>query len=113
MDSHSPVSEFDAFERSDVLEPLVQCIEQLTPMQKTILALYYHEDLELVEIAACLGLTECEIEQIRAETVGLLRTMLAGQIGLPEPPETGPPTRTLGSGVQTGSVGDEPVLLSH
>jgi len=34
----------------------------------------------------CLDLTECEIEQIRVETVGLLQTMLAGQIGLPELP---------------------------
>jgi hypothetical protein len=35
---------------------------------------------------ACPDLTECEIEQIRAETVGLLRAMLPGQIGLPELP---------------------------
>ena len=70
MDNDSPISEFDAFERNDVLEPLVQCIAQLPPTQKTILAMYYHEDLEPAEIATCLDLTECEIERIRAETVG-------------------------------------------
>jgi hypothetical protein len=31
-----------------------------------------------------LGPDECQIEQIRTETVGLLRTMLAAQIGFPE-----------------------------
>ena len=86
MDSHSSISEFDALQRDEVLELLVECISQLSPTQKTILALYYHEDLEPAEIAACVGLTEGELDQVRAETVGLLRTMLVAQIGLPELP---------------------------
>ena len=48
--------------------------------------MYYHENLEPTEIAACLGLTESETEEVRVETSGLLRTMLAAQIGLPELP---------------------------
>jgi DNA-directed RNA polymerase specialized sigma24 family protein len=83
MDCDSLISEFDALPRDEVLELLVQCISQLSPTQKTILALYYHEDLEPAEIAACVGLTEGEVDQVCAETVGLLRTMLAAQIGLP------------------------------
>jgi DNA-directed RNA polymerase specialized sigma subunit len=86
MDDDFSISEFGALPRDEVLELLVQCISQLSPTQKTILALYYHEDLEPAEIAACLNMTECEIEQICAETVGLLRTMLAAQMGLPELP---------------------------
>jgi len=77
---------FDASERDDVVELLVQCIEQLSPKQKSVLALYYHEDLEPAEIATCLGLTRCEIDQVRAEAVGLLQSVLAAQIGLPELP---------------------------
>ena len=84
MDCDSPIFEFDALPRDAVLELLVRCIAQLSPKQKSILTLYYHEDLEPIEIAACLGLTECEIDQVRAETVGLLQSMLAAQIGLPE-----------------------------
>ena len=84
MDCDSSISEFDALPRDSVLELLVQCIAQLSPEQKSVLALYYHEDLEPIEIAACLGLTECEIDQVRAETVGLLQSMLAAQFGLPE-----------------------------
>ena len=84
MGGDSSIFEFDALQRDDVLELLVQCIAQLSPKQKSVLALYYHEDLGPIEIAACLGLTECEIEQVRGETVGLLQSMLAAQIGLPE-----------------------------
>ena len=86
MDSDSSISESDTLPRDAVLVRLVRCIAQLSPKQKSILTLYYHEDLEPIEIAACLGLTECEIDQVRAETVGLLQGMLAPQIGLPELP---------------------------
>jgi DNA-directed RNA polymerase specialized sigma24 family protein len=86
MDNHFSISEFDTLPRNEVLELLVQCISQLSPTQKTILAMYYHEDLEPAEIAACVGLTEGELDQVRAETVGFLRTMLAAQIGVPELP---------------------------
>jgi DNA-directed RNA polymerase specialized sigma subunit len=82
MENHSSISEFEALPRDEVLELLVQCILQLSPTQKTILAMYYHEELEPAEIAACVGLTEGELDQVRTETVGLLRTMLAAQIGL-------------------------------
>ena len=86
MDPDSSVSEFDALQHDEVLELLVQFISQLSPTQKTILAMYYHEDLEPADIAPCVQLTEGEVDQVRAETVGLLRTMLAAQIGRPELP---------------------------
>ena len=86
MDDDCSISEFGALPREEVLELLVQCISQLSSTQKTILALYYHEDLEPAEIAACVGLTEGEFDKVRAETVGLVRTMLTAQIGLPELP---------------------------
>ena len=80
------ISDFNALPRDEVLELLVQCISRLSPTRKTILAMYYHEDLGPAEIAACVGLTEAELDRVRVETVGLLRTMLAAQIGLPKLP---------------------------
>ena len=65
MNFHSSISEFDAFDRNEVLSLLVRCIAELPPTQKTVLAMYYHENLRLAEIATCVGLTECEIDQIR------------------------------------------------
>jgi DNA-directed RNA polymerase specialized sigma subunit len=113
MDRHSSISGFDALQRDDALERLVQCIAQLARTQKTVLALYYYEDVQPGEIAACLGLTEREIDQIRAETLELLQTKLAVRVGLAELPEIGPSTPTPGDGIKTGGVGDEPVFLSQ
>jgi len=67
-----------------MVELLARCIAELPLTEKTVLALYYHEDLAATEIATCLGLTDCEIDQVRTETVGLLQSILAAQIGLPE-----------------------------
>ena len=78
--------EFDASQRENIVELLARCVAELPATQQTVLALYYHEDLEPTEIAACLELADCEIDQVRAETVGLLQSMLADQIGLPELP---------------------------
>jgi DNA-directed RNA polymerase specialized sigma subunit len=86
MDCDLSISEFDGLQHEAVLELLAQRIVELSPTQQTVLAMNYYENLEPTEIAACLGLTECEIEQVRVETLGLLRTMLAAQIGVPELP---------------------------
>ena len=75
---------FDASQRDDKVELLARWIAELPAIQQTVLALFYQENLEPTEIAACLDLTECEIDQVRTETVGLLQSMLAAQIGLPE-----------------------------
>ena len=80
MDCDLSISEFDGLQREAVLELLFQCIVQLSPTQKIVLAMYYHENVEPTEIAACLGLTECEVEQVRVETAGLLRTMLVHRV---------------------------------
>ena len=103
MNCDFSISEFDALQRDAVLELLAQCIIQLSPTQKTVLAMYYHENLEPTEIAAALGLTECEIEQVRVETSGLLRTMLAAQMGVPELPATFDNDDADGAGVLANS----------
>jgi RNA polymerase sigma factor for flagellar operon FliA len=59
--------------KGDILM-LAQRIAELPRLQKTVLALYYYENLPAAEIAACLGLAEHEIELIRAEAVRLLQT---------------------------------------
>lgn len=78
--------EFDASERIEVLSLLVQCIEQLPQMSKKVLAMCYEENLQLAEIATALGLTEYEVDQMRAKTLDLLQTMLATQLRFTELP---------------------------
>ena len=79
MNSHgigSLISEFIPSNGVEVSARLIQQIVQLPPTPKKILAMYYYENLPLAEIAACLGLTEREIDLIRARTVRLLRNNL-------------------------------------
>lgn len=75
-------SEFDALERNEALSLLVQCLAQLPPMLKKVLAMHYNENLPLADIAACCGLPESEIDQIHAQTLEVLQTMLAAELGL-------------------------------
>ena len=76
MDCDFSIFECDALQREAVLELLAQCIVQLPETPKKILAMYYHENLELSEIAIGFGLTEDEIDLIRTQTVRLLQTNL-------------------------------------
>jgi RNA polymerase sigma factor for flagellar operon FliA len=72
----SCIAPLDALERKEVLSLLAQRMEQLPPVHKRILAMYYYENMRLSEIAACFGLTESRICQIHTQTVGLLRKYL-------------------------------------
>lgn len=70
------ISSLGSLESKRLLALLVQQLEQLPPTGKKILAMYYHEDFKLSEIGACLGLSECQIDGIRTQTVGLLENYL-------------------------------------
>jgi DNA-directed RNA polymerase specialized sigma subunit len=76
----SLISEFGALERGEVLSRLVQRIVQLPPTPKKVLAMYYYENLQLAEIADCLGLAEREIDQIRPKTLWAIETMLVAHL---------------------------------
>jgi DNA-directed RNA polymerase specialized sigma subunit len=69
-------SSFENLESKRLLALLVQQIEQLPPTTKKILAMYYHENFKLSEIAVSVGLSECQIDEIRTQTVGLLNNYL-------------------------------------
>ena len=72
----SCIAPLDTLERKEVLSLLAQRMEQLPPVPKKILAMYYYENMRLSEIAACFGLTESRICQIHTQTVRLLRNYL-------------------------------------
>lgn len=56
---------------------LAVAIRGLRPQERTVLALYFYEELTLQEIAHVLGLSASRISQIRAEALGKLREHLA------------------------------------
>lgn len=65
-------------ERSQELALLETEIAQLDEQARTVLGLYYFEELKLREIAEVLGLTVSRISQIRTKALGTLRGRLAG-----------------------------------
>ena len=55
---------------------LAVAVRGLRPQERTVLALYFYEELTLQEIAQVLGLSASRISQIRAEALGKLRRYL-------------------------------------
>jgi RNA polymerase sigma factor for flagellar operon FliA len=70
---------------------LRDAILELKDQERTVLSLYYYEDLKLHEIAVALGVTESRVSQIRTKALSNLRSRLAP---LREPATTAPRRRT-------------------
>jgi len=66
-------------ERSELERLVAQSIEQIPEMERTILSLYYHEELTLREIAPILKLHESRISQLKSRAITRLRARLAEQ----------------------------------
>jgi RNA polymerase sigma factor for flagellar operon FliA len=76
---------FEASGRSDVddtltheqeLVALQTAIRALGSRERTVLALYYYEELRLHQIAEVLGVTESRVSQIRTRAIARLREQL-------------------------------------
>jgi RNA polymerase sigma factor for flagellar operon FliA len=52
-------------------------VERLPERQRLVLTLYYHEDLNMKEIAATLGITEARVCQIHSQAVLCLRSSMS------------------------------------
>jgi len=59
--------------RQDALERLRGTIARLPPRERTVLSLYYYEELNLKQIAEVLHVTESRISQIRTQALRRLR----------------------------------------
>jgi RNA polymerase sigma factor for flagellar operon FliA len=65
-----------AVTHKEVLEALRGAIGDLPDKERTVLALYYYEELNLRQIAEVLNLTESRISQIRSQALNRLQSML-------------------------------------
>jgi RNA polymerase sigma factor for flagellar operon FliA len=66
-------------EREDETAALRARIAELPPSERTVLALYYYEELNLRQIGEVLHLTESRISQIRSRALGRLREHFTAQ----------------------------------
>jgi RNA polymerase sigma factor for flagellar operon FliA len=62
-------------EPEDIIALLAQRMAELPSVQKKVLAMYYYENMQLRDIAACFGLTESKICQIHLQAVASLRSL--------------------------------------
>lgn len=67
----------DRLTAAEELAAMREAILELSEQDRTVLALYYFEELKLHEIATVLGLTESRISQIRTRALGRMRSKLA------------------------------------
>ena len=63
-------------ERSELKKLLAQAISQMPDVEKTVLSLYYHEELTLREISKILHLHESRISQLKSQAILRLRSYM-------------------------------------
>jgi RNA polymerase sigma factor for flagellar operon FliA len=66
-------------EKSELERLLAEGIEGIPAIERTVLGLYYHEELTLREIAGIVNLHESRISQLKSQAILRLRCQLAGQ----------------------------------
>jgi len=73
-EEHSPSQ---VFERAELERLLAESIDAIPAMERTVLSLYYREELTLREIAEVVSLHESRISQLKSQAILRLRTHLA------------------------------------
>jgi RNA polymerase sigma factor FliA len=66
-------------EKSELVRLLAQGIDAIPPMERTVLGLYYHEELTIREIAQVVNLHESRISQLKSQAILRLRNHMAAQ----------------------------------
>lgn len=75
-DSTSMATPFDALMEGEQREVLVEAINKLPTREKTLMALYYQEEMNLKEIGAIMGVTESRVCQLHSQAISRLRSKL-------------------------------------
>ena len=70
----------DVIEREERVALLAHALGALNEQERTVLTLYFYEELKLQEIATVLGVTESRVSQIRTKALGRLRVAMAPRL---------------------------------
>ncbi|CAN5897665.1 RNA polymerase sigma factor WhiG [soil metagenome] len=73
----------NAIEQVERQDELISAMRELTEKERTVVTLYFYEDLTLREIGQALGLTEGRISQILKNTLGKLRWFISDDQSAP------------------------------
>jgi RNA polymerase sigma factor FliA len=63
-------------ERAELERLLATAINKMSELEKTVLGLYYYEEMTLREIAKVLGLHESRISQLKSQAILRLRSFM-------------------------------------
>lgn len=63
-------------ERSELERLLVEAIEKMPPVERTVLSLYYQEEMTLREIARIVDLHESRVSQLKSQAILRLRSFI-------------------------------------
>lgn len=72
-----------AVEAGELLECLAEELTRLPERERRVLELYYHEELNMKEVGAVLGVTESRVCQLHAQAAARLRTALKDRLAAP------------------------------
>jgi len=72
----------DQVERADLKKRLVKAIHNLPERDRTLISLYYYEELTLKEISEVLGVSTSRVSQLHAAAVFKLRSALRVSMAL-------------------------------
>lgn len=67
--------------RRELLARMASLLHTLTPREKLVLSLYYHDELNMRETAQVMGITEGRVSQLHTQALGRLRREFAQQYG--------------------------------
>lgn len=68
-------------EQQELQKSLAGCISTLKENERTVITLYYYEELTLKEIAAVLGVTESRVSQIHSKVLSKMKGQLKAELG--------------------------------
>jgi RNA polymerase sigma factor for flagellar operon FliA len=65
---------------------LIKAIDDLPEREKTVMGLYYEQDMNLREIGEVLGVSESRVCQLHSQAIARLRSRISGAIQNPPKP---------------------------
>ncbi|NLJ79168.1 MAG: FliA/WhiG family RNA polymerase sigma factor [Tissierellia bacterium] len=72
----NPITPEKALEKKELKESLAEAIDMLNPQEKTIISLYYYEELTYKEIGYIIDLSESRISQIHSKSILKIKNRL-------------------------------------
>ncbi len=76
LPDNSNLNPFENVEYSNIRDTALKLIDELSPQERDVVALYYYEELTFREIGEVLGISESRICQIHTRTISILRARL-------------------------------------